>query len=205
MAAETSFWANGFFGTTLRKVAESANVTPQTLYARFTDKTALFEALMVDRTNTSLASVSLIFEAGAGPEQVLQAVGEHIVSTFLDSQIQRLHQLVIGEARAFPRLAKIFYEKGPTRSRDLIEDYFSKQVEAGVLKIDRVDIAAEQLIGSLLGGIMSRSTLSQPQVLRTKNDIAFWVSSAVGAFLRAHAPAEPTSSSLHASIQYLKN
>lgn len=185
-AAEVSFQADGFSGTTMRKVAQLARVTPQTLYARFADKTALFEALMTARTDTLLESALLIFEDGAGPEQVLQAFGERIVSTFLNSEIQRLHQLVIGEAKAFPRLAQTFYEKGPSRGRKLLLHYLSKQMECGELTIAHVDIAGEQFVGSLIGGVISRSTLSQEQPLKTEADISLWVSSAVGAFLRAY-------------------
>ncbi len=185
-AAAKSFQADGFSGTTMRKVAQLSKVTPQTLYARFADKTALYEALMVARTDELLENASMIFEDSAGPDQVLHAFGEHIVSTFLNSEIQRLHQLVIGEAKAFPGLAKFFYEKGPSRNRKLLQDYLATQVKVGTLKIARVDIAGEQLVGSLLGGVISRSTLSQDQILKGPSEIVVWVSYAVGAFFRAY-------------------
>ena len=185
-AAAKLFLAQGFGATTMRQIAEAAHVSPQTLYSRFDDKTTLYEALMESRTTALLGAMAAPFHENAPPHEALQSFGETLLSTFLGTDLQRLHQMAIGEAQTFPRLAHSFFTAGPERGRILLTRYLEKCVSDGQLQIDRIDIAAEQFIGSLVGSIVIRSTLAQQPRLAGDQEIRDWVRSAVHVFLRAY-------------------
>lgn len=188
-AASRVFLSKGFAAATMRQIAAEAHVTPQTLYARFDDKTQLFEALMEARTTTLLGVMAAPFQDDAPPRQALQAFGINLLSTFLGTDLQRLHQMVIAEANTFPALAHTFYTAGPDRGRKLLIAYLKKCVTEDHLHIDQIEIAAEQFIGSLVGSIVIRSTLAQPPRRFDQPAITRWVTLAVNVFLRAYTPA----------------
>ncbi len=187
-AASRVFVAKGFAGATMRQIAEEARVSPQTLYARFADKALLFEALMEQRTTALLGAMTVSFRADAAPREALEAFGVTLLSTFLSTDLQQLHQMVIGEAKTFPALAQTFYAAGPDRGRSLLIASLQRWVSAGELQIGQVEVAAEQFIGSLVGSIVIRSTLAQPPRVFDEAQIRNWVGVAVQGFLRAYGP-----------------
>jgi TetR/AcrR family transcriptional repressor of mexJK operon len=185
-AASKKFLSKGFAATTMRQIAEEASVSPQTLYARYSDKTQLFQALMEARTTSLLGAMAVRFHEDAPPQEALQSFGLSLLSTFLSTDLQRLHQMVIGEANTFPELARTFFAAGPDRGRRLLIAYLKKSVASGDLHIDQIEIAAEQFIGSLVGSIIIQSTLAQQPRLATQQEITNWVSFAVRTFLGAY-------------------
>ena len=187
-AASKTFLMKGFAAATMRQIAEEARVSPQTLYARFDDKTKLFEALMESRTTALLGAMASPFQEDLPPQEALESFGVTLLSTFLSTDLQRLHQMVIGEARTFPGLARTFYSAGPERGRNLLIAYLKTCVSAGELRIDQVEVAAEQFIGSLVGSIVIRSTLAQQPRPFDRREITSWVSIAVRGFIRAYRP-----------------
>jgi AcrR family transcriptional regulator len=187
-AASKTFLSKGFSATTMRKIAEEAHVSPQTLYARFDDKTKLFEALMESRTTALLGVMAAPFQDDAPPPEALQSFGVTLLSTFLGTDLQQLHQMVIGEAKSFPALAHTFFNAGPGRGRTLLIAYLKKCVASGTLHIDQVEVAAEQFIGSLVGSIVIRSTLAQTPKHFDQPEITNWVRIAVEVFLHAYSP-----------------
>ena len=180
------FLSKGFSAATMRQIAEQARVSPQTLYARFDDKTKLYEALMEERTTALLSTMSGLLQQDAPPQEALQAFGVTLLSTFLGTDLQRLQRMVIGEAKTFPGLAQTFFRAGPERGRTLLTAYLKQCVERGELKIEHVEIAAEQFIGSVVGGIVIRSTLAQELNILSEREMTTWVRLAVDMFLRAY-------------------
>lgn len=94
--------------------------------------------------------------------------------------------MMIAEVELFPDLALGFFEMGPGRGRKILKTYLSEQVQKGALKIPNVEFATEQLLGSLSGGLVIRSTLGLSPLLKTDADIEEWVEIAVSAFLKAY-------------------
>ena len=190
-AAAKVFLAKGFSTTTMRQIAEEARVSPQTLYARFNDKTTLYEALMEERTTALLSAMSGLLQENAPPQEALHAFGMTLLSTFLGTDLQRLQQMVIAEANIFPGLAQTFYRSGPERGRTLLIAYLRHCVKRRQLRIAQVEIAAEQFIGSLVGGIVIRSTLAQELNILSEREMTTWVRCAVQTFLCAYSAGDP--------------
>ena len=57
-------------------------------------------------------------------------------------------------------------------------------MQKGILTVPNVEVAAEQLLDSLSGGLMIRSTLGLPPLLKNDADIEQWVEIAVANFLK---------------------
>jgi len=185
-AASNVFLSKGFSASTMRQIAEEAKITPQTLYARFSDKAQLFEALMKTRTDVLLNAMSHPFQEYTHPREALESFGINLLTTFLGTDLQKLHRMVIGEVNTFPELAVTFFKAGPGRGRSLLIAYLRKCVEHEQLHIDQIEIAAEQFIGSLVGGIVIGATLAQKATIRSASEIANWVHLAVEVFLKAY-------------------
>ena len=186
-AAAKVFLSNGFSNTTMRQIAEEARVSPQTLYARFKDKTKLYEALMEERTTALLSAMAGLLQDDSPPPEALHAFGVTLLSTFLGTDLQRLQQMVIAEVKTFPGLAQAFYRAGPQRGRTLLIAYLKQCVERGQLKIEHIEIAAEQFIGSVVGGIVIRATLAQELNILSEDETTTWVRAAVEMFLSAYS------------------
>ena len=169
-------------------IADEAKVSPQTLYARFSDKTKLYEALMESRTSALLDAMAAPLQEDAPLQEALETFGVTLLSTFLNTDLQRLHQMVISEAKTFPALARTFFIVGPERGRELLIAYLRRSVSAGHVNIDQVEDAAEQFIGSLIGSLVIRATLAQPAKLLEQKEIVRWVRLGVDVFLRAYRP-----------------
>ncbi len=57
--------------------------------------------------------------------------------------------LIVGERERFPDIARMYYERGPRRSREVLTDYMSTLKNRELLAIDDPAESAEFLIGML--------------------------------------------------------
>ena len=64
-----------------------------------------------------------------------------------------MHRVVLGEAASQPRIASLFFDSGPKRTKAAVCAFLQKQVEAGRLRIDpdRLLYAAVQLLNTAVG------------------------------------------------------
>src|SRR5580693_5780395 len=79
-AARHAFAANGFAGTGMDSVARAAGVSTKTLYRLFPNKQALFDAMVMERTDALVSTVKLRACDGGDVEaalsEALQVCGE---------------------------------------------------------------------------------------------------------------------------------
>jgi hypothetical protein len=129
---------------------------------------------------------------------MLAASGEDLPATLL--QVSRsflakvtspggiaLHRLVAAEAERFPEVGRIFYERAPKRTREIIAPFLAAAMARGQLREADPDAAA----GVLLMISMARShqqsllgAIPPPSPEQIEADARF----AVDIFLRAYAP-----------------
>ena len=117
-AAAAEFQESGFSGATMKRIAQRAGATRRTLYARFANKTELYEALVEALTSELLSLLSLVLDEQGTPQAVLEQFARQLLSAFVSSKLQRLHRMVIAEADRFPHLAATFYELGTERENN---------------------------------------------------------------------------------------
>ncbi len=83
----------------------------------------------------------------------LLTIARQFVDLLFDPEVIAMHRVVMGEAASQPRIAALFFDSGPKRTKAAVCDFLKKQVEAGRLQIDddRLLYAAVQLQNTAVG------------------------------------------------------
>ena len=81
---------------------------------------------------------------GAPIEVVLHEAANRIVRFFLSDFGRQVFRICVSESYRFPELGRRFYESGPKLVRERMTKVLTPYVERGVLKIDDMDLAANQ-------------------------------------------------------------
>lgn len=142
--AREVFLADGFEGASVDDIARAAGVSKATLYSYFPDKRLLFmEVARTECERMAEATMGQIDESRPVRE-VLSVAANQITSFLLSSFAQRVFRICVAEGDRFPELGRAFYAAGPEMGRARMVEYLEKAVAAGTLKIDNLDMAAEQ-------------------------------------------------------------
>jgi len=146
-AATSSFLARGY-GSSVDDIARRAGVAKQTVYAHFPSKDALFKEVAHDLTRRVLVELesapkdlraSLVRFAVAYRERALSAEG---IATF---------RTVMPEVPRFRALAKSMYAASAGEMVRQLAGYLERAMQAGKLRRDDPQFAAELLMGMLVG------------------------------------------------------
>ncbi len=155
--AQRHFLADGYLATSLDDIAREASIAKKTLYAHYGSKTGLFTAIVDRIRDTWISELRGIVLLSKSPEQVLQAVGLHLLDVGTRPDMIALYRLFLAEARRFPGLTRSNYdEHGAPRGMEPLLSYFRKAASEGTLKIDDVSLATEQFTSLVLAGIRER-------------------------------------------------
>ncbi|MFT4026424.1 MAG: TetR/AcrR family transcriptional regulator [Novosphingobium sp.] len=102
------FSQGGFELTTIDAIATSLNMTKRTIYARYKDKGALFEAAVKRAIDRWYIPIEVLRQADTGDlAATLSAIARIRVGNNLSPEGQRLQRIVTTEAHRFPQV----YEK----------------------------------------------------------------------------------------------
>ncbi|HXJ08016.1 MAG TPA: TetR/AcrR family transcriptional regulator [Burkholderiales bacterium] len=146
-AATSSFLAHGY-GSSVDDIARRAGVAKQTVYAHFPSKDALFKEVAHDLTRRVLVELEsepkdvragLVRFAVAYRERALSAEG---IATF---------RTVMPEVPRFRALAKSMYAASAGEMVRQLAIYLERAMDAGKLRRDDPQFAAELLMGMLVG------------------------------------------------------
>ena len=151
-AASVLFLTNGFQGTSMDAVAQSAGVSKQTVYSHFANKEELFQACISKKVaGYGFAETALVDDSDL--RTALLAIARQFADLLFDPQVVAMHRVVMGEAASQPRIAALFFDSGPLRTKSAVCDFLSKQVAAGRLSIDpdKIVYAAVQLMNMAVG------------------------------------------------------
>ncbi|MEZ5892612.1 MAG: TetR/AcrR family transcriptional regulator [Parvularculaceae bacterium] len=148
-AAGDLFLERGY-SVSIDDIAAAANVSKQTVYARFASKEELFEAVVRAGADEL---VGALFSAGK-PERIadaLIALGMRYQDIVLDPRRVSMQRLLIAQAQQFPDLARRFFEGGPGYVRQRIADFMRTESANGRLVIDDAEEAAVHFLGLVKG------------------------------------------------------
>jgi len=107
-AALELFNAQGYGGTSMEQIARRAGASTKTLYARFTDKPAVVQAVVNRIIEASLkAAGAATPDPGRDPRRFLIALGTEIV-TNIGQAGAGLIQIALSEARHSPVIARMY-------------------------------------------------------------------------------------------------
>jgi len=142
--ARQVFMAAGFDGASVDQIARTAGVSKATLYSYFPDKRLLFSEVARVECNRQADEALDLIGSDAPIEQVLHEAAQRIVRFFLSDFGRQVYRICVAESYRFPELGQRFYASGPAMVRDRLSAVLTPYVEQGILKIDDMDLAANQ-------------------------------------------------------------
>lgn len=174
VAGET-FLNFGFDGTTMDAVAHAARISKRTLYARYADKTVLFDAVLRDLIDRWLVSIEE-FEASQGPlRDRLIALARYLATGALTPQSVSVNRILICEGQRQPGFLHLAYEAGRKPAIRLIVSIL-RQHERELRPVD-LELSAEQFLSLAIDRNLRLAFLG------LSVDAEQWVHSAVDLFL----------------------
>lgn len=155
--AQQVFFAQGYAEATIDTIAHEAGVAKKTLYEHYGDKAGLFAVVMQRlRDAWTRGLLDVVIEA-TDPSLALEGVALHLLDMGTRSDMLGLHRLLLIEARRFPDLIDGRYSKrGAPVGMKPLADYLRQAVKHGSLQLDDIDLATEQFVYLVLGGLRTR-------------------------------------------------
>ncbi len=142
--ARTVFMRDGFEGASVDDIVREAGVSKATLYSYFPDKRLLFiEVAKIECQSQSDAAVARL-EGSDDVREVLSTAAKQMTRFFMSDVGLQVHRIIVGESQRFPEIGREFFESGPAKVHMILRKFLQKSVEAGKLKIDDIDLAADQ-------------------------------------------------------------
>lgn len=154
-AALQRFLANGVEGTSCEDIARAAGASKATLYVRYANKEALFEAVVRRHVATLMVPAETI--PSLPLEGRLRHVGHGILEHALQPDTLAMMRLVIATSSRTPLLAaevnRIGWEGGFTRVRSAILAGVDQPSDPDALALQFIDLVfAPHQLRALLGG-----------------------------------------------------
>lgn len=146
-AARHEFADGGYAATSMDAVARRAGVSTKTLYRLIPNKASLFDGMVTDRLDRTLAGVDLNAIDHAEIEEALYAALMACAELTLDEEVIALQRMVLQEAGKFSDIAGMFYKNGIQRITAALADWLRVQQKRGLIDLDDIDEAAGMLLG----------------------------------------------------------
>lgn len=185
--AGRSFLEHGYSGTTMSGIAAKLGGSKGTLWNYYPSKEVLFGAVLDRATAAFREQLTLTLSPDDPIETALTKFCTKFLGKLSMPDSLALHRLVVGEAARFPEMGRIFYERAPWKTQELLADYLEQAAEKGQIRCED-SFAAAQYMTSLC------TARSQQQLLTGVIDtipperIQEEVEQAVALFLRAFRP-----------------
>jgi AcrR family transcriptional regulator len=154
--ARRVFMALGFDGASMGEIARKAGVSKGTLYVYFASKEDLFQVVAHDECLAQAEQVFALDHADHDIETVLTRLGTAFVKFLCRPERMAPLRTIMSISERMPDVGRKFYETGPATGMGRVAAYLEAQVEAGVLDVEDVDVAAAQFLESCM------ATLAKP-------------------------------------------
>lgn len=190
-AAEEAFLTARYDSVTMDEIAETSQVSKQTVYTHFGTKDRLFVELVTAMTRAAADEVSaatVVPDTAAQVGPTLETILGHQLAVVLSPRLTRLRRLVISEVPRFPDLARAVYEQGPRRAVATIEELLRVLDSRGWLRVPDATLAAEQLNWLVMGGPTNAAMFLGDGASPTPGEQQAHVRTAVATFLAAYGP-----------------
>jgi AcrR family transcriptional regulator len=160
-AALSEFLDKGFAAARMEDIARRARVAKGTIYLHFTDKEALFEAIVMQEIRPRVDEAAMGLAAG----ESLQEFVDHMLLSFVREVVNTRRgaviRLLIGEAGRFPKLAEVYFRVVVEPGLTLITTLLKRASETGELRNDLLLefpqlLMAPAILGVIWTGLFER-------------------------------------------------
>jgi TetR/AcrR family transcriptional regulator, mexJK operon transcriptional repressor len=170
--AKERFLTVGFRETSLDDIARDAGVAKKTLYGHFGSKERLFLAILDIARQNWLDDFRHIVMDGGEPADVLERAALHLLDVGTREDMTQLYWVLLVEAHRFPSLSAALYdEQGRLVGMEPLERFLREAAEHGTLRFDDIELATEQFVHLVLGGVRARMLLvgaARPNLARRR-------------------------------------
>jgi AcrR family transcriptional regulator len=184
--AREVFFEQGYTAASMSTIAARLGGSKGTLYNYFKSKEELFEAQVRERCGAAADFISEL-AADAEPAEVLTRLGEQYLGHLYSEETVQMFRILVAEAQRSPELARVFYEVGPARGQQGLQDYLEAAKTRGAVDIPDCALAAEQFLSLCKGRTHLQFLLNLIPPLAPAQ-IRLQIAQAVSAFMRLYAP-----------------
>lgn len=182
--ARKVFMDLGFDGASMGEIARAAGVSKGTLYVYFTDKSALFEAIVAQEVLEQGKS-AFNFDPVRDTETTLLEFGTAYIQLLCRPGGGSSTRTVMAIAERMPEVGQRFYNNVVALTISRLAAYLEARIAAGDLAIEDASLAASQFM------MCCQATLFMPFIFQAKPapspaEIATVVGSAVRMFLATY-------------------
>ncbi len=183
-AAYSLFIEKGYGSVSVDDIIRVSKGSKSSLYKFFGNKEGILKAVIESLAEEFLREIHLEFPSGGTPREALNRIGVVFADLALSDIAINQHRHAVSHARAFPDLAKLWYESGPKKTMDGFADFLEKETAAGRLRISDPARAAWFFLGMIIFHDNMRRLVCLPQ--SKKSELKELVSEAVEVFLAAY-------------------
>lgn len=141
------FLAEGYGSTTIEAVAAGARISKRTFYHRFSDKAALFAAVVHYIIEQLRPPPNVPIVEGATLHEILRRLARLILNAALAPRAMALHRLVTAESARFPKLVRAVASESTTQeAKALIAGLLASELRDPRFSAEARAFAAEQFL-----------------------------------------------------------
>lgn len=163
-AATELFLQHGFQQTSMQQVAARSDVSKQTVYSHFSNKDALFSAVINFKCEEYLIKIEHLADHDGSLKSALTVVATRFLALFQDQAVVDMFSIIIAEARNTPRAAELFYQAGPQASVTALAEVIFSAKETQLTQ-KQAQLLAIDFYTLLKGHWHMRSLMNLPYVL----------------------------------------
>ncbi len=180
------FLDKGYEAATIEAIAAAVGMTKRTVYARYTDKAALFRAAVHRAIERYSISEQRIAATDCGNlERTLHNIARLRIDLVSSPEGMKLQRIINTESYRFPEIFTEVYQLGALPTIKFLARLLKRELQAGKLAIDEPAKAANVFMSMVVSGpvriIVSGNPLPQAEI---DERIAY----AVGLFLNGARP-----------------
>lgn len=142
--ARTVFVEMGYERASVDEIARVAGVSKATLYSYFPEKRLLFSEVYRTEILRLADSAVELTDSSLPPERALRDAGRRMLAYLTSDFAQAMYRICVTESLRFPEIGRAFYETGPELGRERLGCYLRAACARGTLRIDDIDLAADQ-------------------------------------------------------------
>lgn len=190
-AAAELFTKNGYGETSIEAIATHAGIGKLTLYRRFADKDALFQAVVIRMADQARAALAKVGESEGSLSDVLTATGRQLLGIVLSPQSIAFHRILFAEAARLSELRARVSQYGASENEDSIRLLFRRLADRGMVQSEDVAFLDQQFVQAIIGRPLRNALLGAPSMSARAQDEH--VCKAVALFLHGMAISSPRS------------
>jgi AcrR family transcriptional regulator len=183
-AAYRLFTEKGYESVSVDDIIRVSKGSKSSLYKFFGNKEGILKAVVESLAEEFLREIHFEFPSAKTPREALNRVGMVFADLALSDKAINQHRHAVSHAKAFPDLAKLWYESGPKTTMDGFADFLEKETAAGRLRIADPSRAAWFFLGMIIFHDNMRLLVCLPRSKRS--ELKEMVSEAVEIFLAAY-------------------